>query len=310
MLTATPRRGSARAAVGIGVVVGVAKIALTLPFLTRYGWDRDELYFLAAARHPAFGYVDFPPVTAWIGWVVDAMFGPSLTALRMASQLASLLGVVLVSLTVREFGGGTRTQAVGAIAWAVTPFALGAGSIFHPTFFDATVWIALTYLAVRILGGPSRGCGGCSAWSPGVGLETKYTVVALLLGLLVGLALSPGRRLLATRGPWIAIAVATLVFLPNLAWEATHSWASLAFYPSQHAKTAGDTPVAAYIGEVIVFAGAMLPVIVVGLVALWRRTRAAAGAQSRGCSSPSSSWSNAAAATTRCRPTGSRSPPG
>ena len=105
----------------------------------------------------------------------------------------------------------------------------------------------------------------------GVGLRRKYTVLALLLGLLVGLALSPGRRLLATRGPWIAIAVATLVFVPNLAWEATHSWASLAFYPSQHDKTAGDTPLAAYIGEVIVFAGAMLPVIVVGLVAMWRR---------------------------------------
>ena len=48
----------------IGGGIALAKVAATAPFMGRYGWDRDELYFLAAARHPAFGYVDFPPVTA------------------------------------------------------------------------------------------------------------------------------------------------------------------------------------------------------------------------------------------------------
>jgi hypothetical protein len=32
--------------------------------LGRYGWDRDELYFLQASRHLSLGYVDFPMVTA------------------------------------------------------------------------------------------------------------------------------------------------------------------------------------------------------------------------------------------------------
>ena len=271
MLTASQRRGGVWACVGIGAVVGVVKVALTLPVLTRYGWDRDELYFLAAAHHPALGYVDFPPVTAWIGWVVYHLAGSSLAVLRLTTQLASVVGVVLVALMVREFGGGRWTQAAGAAAWAVTPFALGAGSIFHPTFFDATVWIALAYLAVRILGRPEPRLWWVFGVVAGVGLETKYTVVAFLLGLLVGLLVTPQRRLLRTRGPWIAIGVAALVFAPNLAWEATHSWVSVSFFPSQEAQTAADTPVGTYIAEVIGFAGAMLPVIVVGLVAMWRR---------------------------------------
>ena len=271
MLTASQRRGGVWACVGIGAVVGVVKVALTLPVLTRYGWDRDELYFLAAAHHPALGYVDFPPVTAWIGWVVYHLAGSSLAVLRLTTQLASVVGVVLVALMVREFGGGRWTQAAGAAAWAVTPFALGAGSIFHPTFFDATVWIALAYLAVRILGRPEPRLWWVFGVVAGVGLETKYTVVAFLLGLLVGLLVTPQRRQLRTRGPWIAIGVAALVFAPNLAWEATHSWVSVSFFPSQEAQTAADTPVGTYIAEVIGFAGAMLPVIVVGLVAMWRR---------------------------------------
>ena len=258
-------------AVAIGAAVGVAKILITLPVLTRYGWDRDELYFLAAARHPALGYVDFPPVTAWIGWVTVELFGSSLTALRMTSQLATLAGVVIVALMVRELGGGRIVQAVGAAAWAITPFALGGGSIFHPTFFDSTVWIALSYVALLILGRPEPRLWWVFGLVAGIGLETKYTVIALLLGLLVGLVLSPGRGLLRTRGPWIAVGVAALVFLPNLYWEATHSWVSLSFFPSQQAKTASDTPLPTYIAEVIAFSGAMLPVIIVGLVGLWRR---------------------------------------
>ena len=72
--------------------------------------------------------VDFPPVTAWIGWVSVQLFGPSLAALRMTSQISTLIGVTLVALMVRELGGGRITQAVGASAWAVTPFALGGGA--------------------------------------------------------------------------------------------------------------------------------------------------------------------------------------
>ena len=129
-------------AVAIGAAVGVAKILITLPVLTRYGWDRDELYFLAAARHPGLGYVDFPPATAWIGWVTVELFGSSLTALRMTSQLATLAGVVIVALMARELGGG-YCPAVGAAAWAITPFALGGGSSSTRRSSTSTVWIAL-----------------------------------------------------------------------------------------------------------------------------------------------------------------------
>ena len=81
-----PGVGNLRPALLAGLVGVAAQVALTAPFMSRYGWDRDELYFLEAAHHPALGYVDFPPVTAWIGWAVMHTAGASLLWLRMSGQ--------------------------------------------------------------------------------------------------------------------------------------------------------------------------------------------------------------------------------
>ena len=244
---------------------------MTLPFMTRYGWDRDELYFLEAARHPALGYVDFPPVTAWIGWAVLHTAGASLLWLRMTGQVAGGIAVVLVALMARDLGGGRWAQVGAAAAWAVTPFALGAGSIFHPTQFDVTVWVALSWIVLRLLQG-----GGMRWWvalgvAAGVGVETKYTVAVYLAALAAAVAVSPQRRMLWSRGMAAAVAIAVLLVAPNLAWQAGHDWASVRFYPSQQAKTAADTSRPAYVAEGLAFLGGTAVLAAAGIASLWRR---------------------------------------
>jgi 4-amino-4-deoxy-L-arabinose transferase-like glycosyltransferase len=108
-------------------------VAVIVPFLGRYGWDRDELYFLSAAKRPALGYVDFPPLVAWLGLLVRALFGDSLDALRLSCLALMVVADVLVVLMARELGGRWRAQLLAGGVWAFSPYALGAGSIFHPT---------------------------------------------------------------------------------------------------------------------------------------------------------------------------------
>ena len=255
----------------IGGGIALAKVAVTAPFMSRYGWDRDELYFLAAARHPAFGYVDFPPVTAWIGWAVLHTAGASLIALRATGQIAGALAVVVVALIARELGGGRGAQALAAAAWTLTPFALGAGTIFHPTQFDALMWPAVLYVALRIAARPEPRLWPLLGVLAGVGLETKYTIVVLLACLAAALAVSPGRQLYRTSGPWIAALIAFLLTVPNLAWQAANGWPSVAFYPSQQAKTAGDASPLLFVLQSVAFLGVTWVLVVAGIVALWRQ---------------------------------------
>ena len=255
-----------------GALAACAEAAVALPFLGRYGWDRDELYFLSAARRPTWGYVDFPPVTAWIGWLVHSLFGNSLDALRLTSLAAMLATTLLVALMVRELGAGWRTQTAASLVWGLSPYGLAAASIFHTTWFDALFWVALIYtLLVALRRGRPRLWLLAGAIA-GVGLETKYTIAFLLGAILVALLVADGRGLLRTRWPWLGLAVAVLLLFPNLAWEAQHGWASLRFFSSQNAKTASDTPPATYIGQQL-FLGAGVLVAAVGVVSLWRTPR-------------------------------------
>jgi 4-amino-4-deoxy-L-arabinose transferase-like glycosyltransferase len=256
-----------------GLLVGALKAALTLPFIGRYGWNRDELYFLEAAKHPALGYVDFPPLTAWIGWLVHAVAGNSLVGLRLTSLATSVAAIVLVALMARELGGSRWAQGAAAGLFALTPYILAASTIFHPTWFDMLAWTALLYLVLRVLGRPQPRLWPLVGVVAGIGLEAKYTLAMLIIALFAALLVTKSRSLLVTAGPWVAASLAFVLMVPNLVWQATHGWPSVEFFESQNEATRSDTSPATYFGEQLMFFGLGLISVIVGVVWLWRRPR-------------------------------------
>ena len=74
-----------------GPVVGlaVAASALLAVFASRYGYHRDELYFLSASHHLDFGYVDQPPVAVLVAWLARVAGGNTVWGLRMVPALVS-----------------------------------------------------------------------------------------------------------------------------------------------------------------------------------------------------------------------------
>ncbi len=85
--------------IGVGGIVFAVLMALS----GRYGFHRDELYFLDCARHLQASYVDQPVLTPLLAWVSLKLFGVSLPGLRMWPALAAWATVVVSGLTAREF---------------------------------------------------------------------------------------------------------------------------------------------------------------------------------------------------------------
>ena len=92
------------------ILAGGVVFAVLMALSPWYGFDRDELYFLDAARHLQASYVDQPVLTPLLAWVSLKLFGVSLAGLRLWPALAAGATVVIGGLTARELGGGRRAQ--------------------------------------------------------------------------------------------------------------------------------------------------------------------------------------------------------
>src|SRR6516165_5615079 len=250
-----------------GPVLGIAAIflALELAVSSRYGFHRDELYFLACARHLSWGYVDQPPLVPVLAWLSTHVFGTSPEAIRVVPALAGAGAVVVTALMARELGGGRRAQVLAALAAATTPQVLGACHLLSTAALDQLFWSLACYATLRILGSPSAG-----RWwivlgtTMGIALLNKWNIAFLGVALVVGLLVGGRRRDFTTPWPWMAAAIALALWLPNLVWNAQHQWPEIAMTRNLHQENGGLGAVLGFIPSQFVVVG---PVLIVFWVA-------------------------------------------
>jgi 4-amino-4-deoxy-L-arabinose transferase-like glycosyltransferase len=251
--------------------VAAAELLLQLAFANRYGYHRDELYFRIAARHPAAGYDDQGPLTPFLGWVSEAIFGESPRGLRVVSALVAAVVVVLVALLARELGAGTVGQFVAAAGTAASAFVLAVGHLLSTSTFDVLVWVVTLLVVARILRGGDERLWLAAGVAVGVGLENKQLPLLLVLALVIGLAVD--RRLLVLlRSPWLwgAVALALVIWLPNLVWQGTHGWPQLELAEDIRQDEAGESRATLLPLQLLLVGPFVVPVLAVGLWGLIR----------------------------------------
>lgn len=225
-----------RTDLGVLSLLALARLALHTLTNGQYGFHRDELAMLDDARHLAWGYVAYPPVTPFIGRAALELFGPSLVGIRFFSALAQCFAMVLAGLMTRELGGSRLAQIVTALAVAIAPISLIQGALFQYVSFDYLWWVLIAYLVIRLLKSEDpRWWLGIGA-AIGLGMMTKYTVAAFVAGLVGGVVLTGTRRHLSSPWLWGGAALSLLIFAPNLIWQAQHNFISLEFLSSIHAR--------------------------------------------------------------------------
>jgi 4-amino-4-deoxy-L-arabinose transferase-like glycosyltransferase len=224
--TATAPEPAPFAAAPVAAVAAVLAAVLTA-LSPRYGFHRDELYFIAAGHHPAWGYTDQPPLTPLIARAATAVFGESPAGLRTAATLFAALSVVVVAAIARELRGGRAAQILAALTTATSGFVVGIGHLLSTATFDLLAWLVLTFLVLRLLRtGNTRWWMAIGAMT-GLALENKYLILLLLAAFLPALAAFGPRRVLRSPHLLTGIALAVALALPDLLWQATHDWPQL-----------------------------------------------------------------------------------
>src|SRR5438874_9411976 len=135
------------------IVAGLAVVALIVHLLTirRYGYFRDELYYIACARHLDFGYVDLAPLSAFLLRIELILFGSSLFALRTFPALASALTIALAGMLVHELGGRVWGITLACTGILGCLFFLAVGHFYSPNVYEPLFWTGAIYLLCRII---------------------------------------------------------------------------------------------------------------------------------------------------------------
>ena len=212
--------------VGARVVLALAGAKLLLHLLSsgRFGIFRDEMYVIACARHLDWGYVDHPPGGILIGWIAYHIFGHWLPGLRLLPTLAGAGLVIFTAKVVREMGGRSVAQVLAALAVCVVPIYQLFDSWLTMNAFEPLIWLGCFYCVLRAVNtGSGRTWLGFGVLA-GIGFETKYSVLFLVAGVLIGLLLTPQRRFLADGRLWIGLLVCAAIALPNFLWQLHHGF--------------------------------------------------------------------------------------
>ena len=195
----------------------------------------DEAYYWEWSRQLAFGYFDHPPAIAWVIAGGTALFGDTLLGVRAPGVLLSGLGTLAIACAARRLAGDSAAR-FAAVIVTVMPLAAGGLVLATP---DAPLFAMVAITVLALVMAVQRGADGdgraLALWllagaAIGVAMASKLTAVLVPFGVLVAVVLHPRlRAVLRTPGPWLAVALASLVMLPVLRWNAAHDWVAFGF---------------------------------------------------------------------------------
>jgi hypothetical protein len=221
----------------LSLIVGSALVRLILARVL--GLSVDESYAVVMSRRLSLSYFDHPPLLFWLPGFAARVLGSEDAVVVRLPFILLFMGTtwLLYRLTARLFD--ETSGVLAALILNLTLFfTLQAGGWILPDgpllFFSTAAIVCLAGIAFSREGDPSPSP-GLASWVgfgvfTGLALLSKYHAAFLLAGAFLFLLTSKEHRVhLASPGPYVAVVLALVLFLPVIVWNAQHDWASIRF---------------------------------------------------------------------------------
>lgn len=207
---------------GFILVFVAIKVILNLFAMPHFGFQRDELLHLALGDHLAWGFKEVPPFVAVIAKISSTLFGNSVFASRIFCTIFAGLIVWFTGLITVELGGRKFAITLACLAMIFSPAFMASDYLLQPVVFDQFWWVLTVYLVIKYINTSSIKYLYFIGIAVGLGLLTKYTMAFFAFALIMGLLVTRQRRILFNKHMLGAVAIAILLFLPNIFWQFNH----------------------------------------------------------------------------------------
>jgi dolichol-phosphate mannosyltransferase len=235
---------------GLGLIA--YSVVLRLVYAGSVELMPEEAYYWNYSRHLDFGYLDHPPMVAWLIRLGTALFGQSEFGVRAGALCCGAVTSIFVYKLARNLFGETRALAALLLAQTLPYFFL-SGFLMTPDAPLAAAWAASLYFLERALIANRSRAWWLAGISLGLGMISKYTIAALVPVTMAFMLLdSQARHWWRRIDPYVAALLALVIFSPVLIWNAQHEWASFAFQTSRRLAEAHQFALHKLIGSIIV----------------------------------------------------------
>ena len=234
------------------IFLGAIYIALQLFTGGNYPLFRDELYYIDCAGHPAFGYVDHPPVSILILSVWKALFGTSLLSLRVLPALSGAVLIYLSGIIASQIGGSKWAQTFTGLLVFFTPNFLAVSGFYSMNPFDLVFWALLFITLLRIIN-----TGNSRLWLvfgiiAGLGLMNKISIGFFLASMAVSMLFTPERKYFKDKYFWLGGLTALVIFLPYILWNVFNNYPAIEFMQNAAKyKIARITPLDFFLAQIL-----------------------------------------------------------
>ena len=204
----------------------------------------QEAYYWYYIQYPALSYFDHPPMAAYSIGLGTLLFGDTVFGVKFMAVIW-FLGInllllkscrLIAELLNLDSKAGERLVLFTIIIFNLTIFAHLYAILTVPDTPLLFFWLLTIYFCLKLLQTQQARWWYAMGLALGLGLISKYTMIALLPGIFIFLLLDKKQRWwLFTPHPYLMLLLMILVLSPVVLWNAQHDWASFAFQFSRRA---------------------------------------------------------------------------
>ncbi len=207
------------------VILILVAIKLLLPVLLQhemYELQRDEYLYYQQGQHLSAGFLENPPLIAFLGSVTGWMGGAE-WMLKLWPLFFGALTVILTCLITAEFGGNRFAQFLAGLG-ILTGAYMRMHYLFQPNFLDIFSWTLVLYFLLRYINTNQNHFLYLLGIATAIGWYSKYSVLFLAVAIAVSVLLTRHRGLITNKHLYLSVGLLLLLILPNIYWQYTHNW--------------------------------------------------------------------------------------